>query len=104
MTNTDALGRLIKPGDVCGFASRRGSQTYLDIIIIREVRPEGPQGSGGIKADKLVKEWKRATATTLAGWTVKLVPTHTILVSAHLIIIGLTEREAIERMRIRKER
>lgn len=95
MKNTDVLGRLIKPGDVCGFASRRGSQTNLDVIIIRELKADG------IKGDKLVKEWKHATATTLAGWQVRKVPTHRIVRPEHLIITDLTEKEAIDLMRIR---
>jgi hypothetical protein len=96
--NTDALGRLIKVGDVCAFASRRGSQIYQDTVIIREVLP------GGVKGDKLVKEWVHATASTLAGWQVKKVPTHLIVKPSHMIITDLTEQQAVDLMRIRSER
>lgn len=98
MRNTDVLGRLIKPGDVCGFASRRSSQTNLDVVIIREVKADA------IRGDKLTKIWVHATGSTLAGWRVKLVPTHKLQVSEHLIITGLTEQEAIDLLRIRSER
>lgn len=94
MKNTDVLGRLLKPGDVCGFASRRSSQTNLEVVIIRELKEDG------IRADKVVKEWVNATA----GWQVKLVKTHKILVPSHLIITGMTEKEAVDLMRIRSER
>lgn len=93
MKNTDVLGRLIKPGDVCGFASRRGSHTHNDVVIIREVKAEG------IRGDKLTKVWTKET-----GWSVKLVPTHRIQVSENLTITGLSEKEAVELMRIRSER
>lgn len=89
----DVLGRMIKVGDVCGFASRRSSQTNLEVVIIREIREDG------LKGDKLTKAWARDT-----GWTVKRVPTHLIVRSKHLIITGLAEKDAVELMKIRSER
>lgn len=91
--NTDALGRLIKKGDVCGFASRRSSQISLEPVIVREVLP------GGIKGDKIVREYVTGPN---GGWTAKLVPTHLIRRPEHLIITGVSEAEAMSLMKVRR--
>lgn len=91
--NADALGRLIKVGDVCGYAHRRRSSIFLEPIIIRSVEP------GGVRGDKLVKEWSRE-----GGWQVKKTPTKLIVRPSHMIITGITEQEAVELMQIRSER
>lgn len=91
--NSDALGRLIKVGDVCGFASRRRSSIFLEPVIIREVLADG------VKGDKIVNEYEFKK-----GWTTKRVPIKLSRVPSHLIITGITEKEAMELMSIRKER
>lgn len=91
--SVDATGRIIRIGDVCGFASRRGSSISLEPVIIRKVLP------GGIKGDKIVSEHVNGT-----GWTTRLVPTHLIRRSEHMIITGMTEEEAVSLMKIPKGR
>ena len=83
--SVDATGRLIRIGDVCGFASRRGSSISLEPVIIREIRP------GGVKGDKVCV-------------TGRLVPTHLIRRPEHMIITGMTEEEAVSLMKIPKGR
>lgn len=87
--HTDVLGRKIHPGDVCGFASRRGTHTNLEIVVVREVL------HNGVRGHKIVKEYNR-------GWQVKLVPTRMIVRPDHLVITGLSEKEAVELVRSSK--
>lgn len=86
--SADALGRLIRKGDVCGFASRRGAQVSLQFVVVREI------SAAGIKGDKL-------TATrTEKGWSTKRKPTRYIQ-PEHLIIIDVDEKEAAELIRLK---
>jgi len=85
---TDAIGRIIKAGDVCGFASRRGSSLELEPLIVREVTPKG------VKGDKIVRE----------SGEIFLSLTHWIKRTDHLIVVGITEQEVLSLMQVRKSK
>lgn len=83
----DALGRLIRKGDVCGFASRRGAQVSLQFVVVREI------GSEGVKGDKLT------AVKTEKGWSVKRKVTR-LIQPGHLVILDLDEKQASELIRL----
>ena len=84
----DATGRLIKIGDVCGYAHRRGSEIYQDIVIIKEVSP--------LRGNKIVFDEDRGENI--------LVATKPIKVSTSLIITDLTEKEVLSLMQVKSNR
>lgn len=87
----DRTGRIIRRGDVCGFASRRGSTTTLDLVIVREIRAEG------VVVEKFMRE------ETDGVVVVRLARTKMIRRTDHLVITDLDEKGALQLMRLRRE-
>lgn len=84
----DATGRLIRIGDVCGYANRRGKESRQDIVIIKEISP--------LRGNKIVFDEDRNENI--------LVATKPIKVSTYLIITDLTEKEVLSLMRVKSNR
>lgn len=89
----DILGRAIRAGDVCGLVGRRRATVSLEIIVVRSVQ------AGIVKGDKIIRELVEDQKGK--KWVIRLKPTRPIQHTQHLIIIGLTEQEAIELMHIK---